>query len=273
MEKITDWAALWRELAGGRYWLHSDPNEKARDRWQKRARVFDANVKTKRSRPDAIRDFLASQIDPDMTVLDIGAGTGQWTLFLARRVRRVTALDPSPSMLEVLRENVAAEGVDNVDIVEGSWPEASVDPHDVALCSHAMYSCADLPLFIRRMLEVTRKACYLLIRVPAFDGVMGEVAQYLWGQPHDSANFVIAYNILLQMGIYANVLVDASFRPWISADIGEALADLKRRFRLGESTEHDEHLTEVLRRKLVLRDGQYVWPDGMRSALVYWRVD
>jgi len=272
MEKITDWATLWRELAGARCWHQQDSGEKAHDRWQKRARAFDANVKTKRSRPDAIRDFLASQVDPSMTVLDIGAGTGQWTLFLARRVRRVTALDPSPSMLEVLRENVATEGVDNVDIVEGEWPEANVAQHDVAICAHAMYSCTDLPLFVRRMLQVTRKACYLLIRVPAFDGVMSEVAQYLWGQPYDSVNFVIAYNVLLQMGIYANVLVDTNFRPWISADIGEALIDLKRRFRLGESTEHDEYLTEVLRRKLVLRDGQYVWPDGMRSALVYWRV-
>ena len=47
---------------------------------------------------------MLSQIDGDTTVLDIGAGTGSWTILLARQARQVTAVDPSPGMLEVLRE-------------------------------------------------------------------------------------------------------------------------------------------------------------------------
>lgn len=275
MGREDDWAALWHQLASRPHWQHPEVDSAGRrqDPWARRARDFDENVRKKWTGPDPIRDFVGSQVDHDTTVLDIGAGTGRWAIFLARRVRQVTAMDPSPAMLKVLRENLATEGVDNVDVVQGAWPDAEVGAHDVTLCSHAMYSSPDLPRFVRRMIEVTRRTCYLLIRVPAHQGVMREVAQRLWGQPHDSANFVIGYNVLLEMGIYANVLVDPGFRPWTSPDLDSALKDLKGRFGLAETTEHDDYLRQLLQDRLTWRDNEYVWPDGMRSALVYWNVD
>jgi hypothetical protein len=175
-------------------------------------------------------------------------------------------------MLTVLRENLANERLANVEVVEGAWPDADVAPHDLTLCSHAMYSIDDLPRFVQRQIEVTRRTCYMIFRVPAYDGVMREVAQYLWGQPHDSPNFIVGYNVLLQMGIYASVLIDDSHRPWTSPDLDKAMVDLKHRFGLDDIAEHDEYLRNVLRRRLTPRDGEHAWPDGMRSALVYWNV-
>ena len=52
----------------------------------------------------------------------------------------------------------------------------------------------------------------------------------------------------------------------------EALSDVKRRFGLGDSAEHDICLRDVLSRRLAFRDGRYVWPREVRSALVYWDV-
>src|SRR5512133_3709761 len=138
MEKVTDWAALWRELVlgsggnGSREGARVDSEEV----WKRKSRSLDAHAKRKATGPDPIRDFVLSRVDSDTTVLDIGAGTGKWAVPLAPRVRHVTALDPSPSMLAVLRENVAEEGLENVRIVRGSWPETEAEPHDVTICSH-----------------------------------------------------------------------------------------------------------------------------------------
>jgi hypothetical protein len=50
------------------------------------------------------------------------------------------------------------------------------------------------------------------------------------------------------------------------------LAKLKRSFGLNDSTEHDEYLRDLLRRRLARKDDEVVWPPEVRSALVYWQV-
>jgi hypothetical protein len=41
---------------------------------------------------------------------------------------------------------------------------------------------------------------------------------------------------------------------------------------LGDDATHDEVIRETLARRLTLRDGEYYWPDGMRSALAWWKA-
>ncbi len=164
-------------------------------------------------------------------------------------------------------------GLTNVDVVQGAWPAAEVPAHDFSLCSHGMYSSPDLPAFVERMEQVTRRTCFLVLRAPSAHGVMAEAARRAWGHPYDSPNFQVAYNVLLQMGIRANVLFEqtGSWDPWTSASLDDALADVKRRLRL-QTTEHDAFLADLLRRRLTEENGRLVWPRDTRSALVYWQA-
>lgn len=54
-------------------------------------------------------------------VVDLGAGTGQFTLAAAPVCSRVVAVDVSPVMIERLRAKAAASQVDNVEIVEAGF--------------------------------------------------------------------------------------------------------------------------------------------------------
>jgi precorrin-6B methylase 2 len=276
MEKITDWSSLWRELVevNLRTRKRDAGFERAGDVWRAKARKFDEEVKRRWAKPDSSRAFILSQLDADSTVLDIGAGTGAWSALLARRAKHVTAVEPSSAMAEVMRENLTADGITNVAIVQGAWPDVLVEPHDFSLCSHAMYGCPDLTAFVARMVACTRRMCFLILRAPTLDGVRAEAAQHIWGHPLDSPNFTIAYNILLQMGIYANVLMEDTglWETRASASLQDALSDMQRHFGLKGNSEHDEYLMELLRRRLTWHAsrGQYVWPPEIRSALVYW---
>jgi ubiquinone/menaquinone biosynthesis C-methylase UbiE len=63
----------------------------------------------------------AAGIEAGTTVIDVGAGTGFWTIPLSRRVGisgTVIATDVEPIMIEELRELVKAEGIENVSVVE-----------------------------------------------------------------------------------------------------------------------------------------------------------
>jgi precorrin-6B methylase 2 len=274
MQKAIDWVHLWRDLATVHQGKHTaKPDE---DAWRDKARSFDQKTKLRWVQPDSSRDMLLAQVQahPGSTVLDIGAGTGAWTVLLARHARHVTALEPSTAMIELLRENLAAEGLTNVDIVQQTWPEASVPPHDFSLCAHAMYGCAELPGFVRAMQAATRRTCYLVLRVPVMDSLMARASQHIWGHPYDSTNFHVAYNLLLQIGLFPNVLMENTglWDAWFNDTLEGALSDIKRRFGLQDSSAYDGYLQDLLSSELKFEDGHYVWPRGIRSALVYWDV-
>lgn len=271
---LTDWAHLWRELVEG----HEAERRKSAngqdiegDFWQDKAAEYDATLKRRWAEADPLKGLIASRISPDTTVLDIGAGTGRWAISLARRARRVTAVEPSPAMRKVLAQNLVDEGIDNVDIVQGWWPDVDVGPHDISLCSHAMYGCPDLPAFVTRMDEVARHECFLAIKALAPEGLMAEACTHVWGHPHDAPHFVVAYNVLLEIGLCPNVLVDPTpWEPWTSPTLEDALVKMKRRLRVSDTTEHDEHLLGLLQRDLTLRCDMFHWPKAVRSVLVYW---
>lgn len=275
MEPVTDWLALWRELVevqNTRRRGRAGPRQ--RDVWHDRAAEYDAAVARRWAEPDSSRRFVVAELArwPGSSVLDIGAGTGSWTVMMAPAASAVTAIDPSPAMLDRLRSRVAEAGLSNVTVIEGAWPEVEVPPHDLVFCSHAMYGSPDLARFVGQMEAVARRRCILLIRALAPDSAMAEAARHVWGQPYDSPCFQVVYNGLLQLGILANVLVEDSrpWDPWVHESLAEAFDEIKRRLGLAERSEHDEFLRDLLERRLTEVEGRVVWPAGVRSALIYW---
>lgn len=273
MEQITDWAKLWKELAeiNNRRHERSGPSG-SHSRWHKRAEAFHNGVVERWAKPDSSRALVLSYLTPDSSLLDIGAGSGAWAILAARKAQLVTALEPDADMLAVMNANIAGESIENIHVIKGAWPETTVEVHDYSLCSHAMYGVFDLPAFIRKMEAVTRKMCFFLIRQPSLDGIMANAARMVWGHPFDSPNFIVAYNTLFQMGIYANALYEDSgyWKPWAHDSLEDALAEIKLRLDL-KTDEFDARLHDLLARRLTFVDGKVVWPPSNRSVLVYWK--
>lgn len=72
------------------------------------------------------------------SVLDLGAGAGYFTIPAAQLTKaKVYALDVENRMLEVLRERVDAEGLKNVELVEGAIEEI---PLQDGLADHVIAS-------------------------------------------------------------------------------------------------------------------------------------
>lgn len=76
MEKVTDWAALWRQLAETRYWRGYNRPEawEQVDASRHRAREYDARIQHRWSQPDSTRDWILCRVDGETTDLDLGAG-------------------------------------------------------------------------------------------------------------------------------------------------------------------------------------------------------
>jgi precorrin-6B methylase 2 len=277
MQRITDWLALWEQLADlqSRWWQDTHRRKKGADAWKDRARKFNEKVKKRWSTPDSSRNFMIKTLQgtPGATLIDIGAGTGAWTVLLATYAAGITAVEPSAAMGEVLLENILAAGIENVTQNTGQWPDLDIAPHDFSFASHSMYGCRDFKAFVEKMIAVTRRRCFLLIRAPLADSIMAQASLRILGQPYDSPNFQVAFNALLQMGLLPNVLMESElWHPWRHDTLAEALTEVKTRLLVQDSTAHDEFLSALLAGRLKRKAGQYVWPRETRSALVYWDV-
>jgi ubiquinone/menaquinone biosynthesis C-methylase UbiE len=91
------------------------------------------------------------------TVLDIGCGSGPYVVeALNRGASKVTALDPAPNMLALVRERLArAQGGERCSLVEGSFPGVDVEPHDYVIVMGVMDYVEDAAAFLRALRGVT----------------------------------------------------------------------------------------------------------------------
>lgn len=104
-----------------------------------------------------------------------------------------------------------------------------------------------------------------------------ETVQRRWEKPDSSRdpNFQVAYNALMQLGIFANVLLEDTglWDPWEHDSLDEALNEVKIRFDLVDDPTRDAFLRDLIARHLTRQDDHVVWSRGTRSALVYWDVE
>ena len=92
--------------------------------------------------------ILAPKLAGCRTLCDAGCGLGYLSLALAPYVRRVTAADRSEAALDVLRQNCAARGIRNIEILSGE-----LQPVPLAAPYDAMVFC-----FFGRMEEIAAVA-------------------------------------------------------------------------------------------------------------------
>ncbi|WP_107698412.1 class I SAM-dependent methyltransferase [Campylobacter concisus] len=69
-------------------------------------------------------------------ILDIGCGTGVWTIFLSKTAKNITGIDSSKNMIEILNEDAKRFGVTNLTSEVCSWREFKpAKRFDIAICT------------------------------------------------------------------------------------------------------------------------------------------
>lgn len=264
MEEI-DWEEIWN-----RQWRLIPSKGDGADYWDRKAPHLNDTVDSDRA--DTYVSELLKRLDlsPDSSVLDVGCGTGALTIEVARRVRRVTALDVSPVMLRYLRRNALAAGVDNIVTLKRDWLQAKIghdfEQHDVVLASRCL-PLGDLRAALIQMDRASRRRC--LLTWPACgDDYQARVAAILGTEYHHSPSYIIIYNLLHSMGIYADVeIFDISATHRFSS-LDEAVADVVRDASIDRGIA--ERLEAFVRSKFDFSDGLFCREITSRWALISW---
>ena len=269
MIRAIDWNKRWMEA------MENSSLRKCRENmtafWNRRARRYNEAVKRNNRSMEMISKL---DIDPAYSVLDIGAGPGTLTIPLAKRVKHVTVVEPSSGMLVYLKENARSEGLKNITCINKRWedivPGVDLDEHDLVIASYSL-AMLDMKEALSKMNRVARRSVYL------FDFAGGRMKGYseLWPRLYGEEfrakpDYIYLYNILYEMGIYANVEISKTEFKERFSSLNEAIEEWKE--NLGVSTpEAEEVIRTYLSANLVEEDGAFYLKNEIKSAMIWWK--
>jgi ubiquinone/menaquinone biosynthesis C-methylase UbiE len=200
---------------------------------------------------DGERRASALVIDPSWSVLDIGAGPGTQALPLAKRAKRVTAVEPSLAMVKRLERHIVEERLSNVRILPRKWEDLSpedVGEHDVVIASYSL-AFLDIREALLKMDRLAKRRVYLywFAGIPSWERIRMDLYPRIYGREHVlSPMSDVLYNLLYSLGIYADVQVQEKTEfPIAYNSIAEGISDLRRALGLN-TQEHNGMIRDYL---------------------------
>ena len=107
---------------------------------------------------------LATYVDPDDVITDVGGGAGQVSLPLALHCRQVINVDPSPGMLREFDESAKEAGITNVRSVLSDWLDSEDMPGDLAVARNVTYFVARIMPFVEKMVSAARRRVIIVVQ-------------------------------------------------------------------------------------------------------------
>ena len=229
------------------------------------------------SRDDAYGDdtvkALLTMIRQTDTVLDVGAGAGRLAVPIAEHCAHVTAVEPSPAMAERMAGQAEAWGVSNLSIVEARWEDADVEPADVVVCSHVLYTVQDIEGFIQKLDRHARRE----VAVVLFEETAMSNYFEFWPAVHGEERVKLPSlpelkSLLTEMGIVftATPLQEWESRPFKDRQTG--VEETMARLFVGPDSEKAPVVEHAVESAVVAVDGgfRFRWARPHRPWLVRW---
>ncbi|MEP7361219.1 MAG: class I SAM-dependent methyltransferase [Chloroflexota bacterium] len=220
---------------------------------------------------DATLNSLVALVQPDDVWLDVGAGGGRYALPLALRVRQVVTIDPSASMLGALREDAAANGISNVETIDGRWPMADPPAGDVALMAHVGYDIEQIGQFVDQLESQASRLCVAVMG----ESSMQTSATLFWEQIHGEPRVRLPalpefLTLLTARGRLAEITLTDRVPPSF-ATLDEAHAMARRQLWLKEGSAKDQKLRRLVLETAMERDGRYAFDwSPTKIGIVSW---
>jgi hypothetical protein len=268
------WREQWRQLKLAHCAVPNYGN--ARQFWANRKMIDTVYMKgrKKHGKTDDAR-LRGMNIPGGSSVLDIGGGPGTYAVPLAVRGCRVTVVEPSPVMREALTENMRENRVQDIRVIPKRWEDATIQelcgPFDVVIASYSL-TMMDIGKALAKMQACCAGTIHLFwfLTPPAWVQVNKDLWPLLHGGEFPGEPMADwLWQVLCEMGIYANIQVEVKFPPPVYETVDDAVKEFSRRLNCSTPA-HEETVRNYF--QSVLEQGEQGLVLGVETlgAHIWW---
>jgi 2-polyprenyl-3-methyl-5-hydroxy-6-metoxy-1,4-benzoquinol methylase len=157
---------------------------------------------------DANLEVIASYVEPQDVLIDVGGGAGRICLPMALRCREGIVVDVSQAMHEAFQACAAAAGITNVRFVRADWLSAGEMHGDIAVAASVTYFVRDIVAFIRKMEAAVRRRVLITVRSVPGPTLRAPLFRLVYGEEQlPSPGYRELLAVVWEMGILPDVRV------------------------------------------------------------------
>lgn len=277
MENLEYWKKEWGKV-GKEYILNKNTEDKNIKVWDESSKNYDETVCNNRVK-DVIKNLkLKGYINENSEVLDIGCGTGSYSIELSKICKKVYALDYSDCMLNVLKEKIKSNNIDNIEIIKANW-------NDINLNKENMYKKFDLvisslnpgcynPDSLLKINEASNKSCcYIGTDGKSKDDVLEKADKFILGKRLDFcgvSDIIYPFNILYFSGYRPSIFYTGTTWKYKMSYEG-SVNKLKNRYKeYLDKHETIDKIKEFVNREI--KDGTFYHESKVTLGVITWEV-
>ncbi|MCX8034400.1 MAG: class I SAM-dependent methyltransferase [Thermodesulfovibrio sp.] len=210
----------------------------------------------------------------DKYILEIGSGTGVYTLPIAKEAKKVVAVDPSDEMLKILKEQTMIYDVVNIETYKNFWHEIDIDrtgfrkKFDIVLS--AMTPAIKTLEDIIKMENCSKKWCiYIGWGRKRENTIKSEIFKFHGVDLKPPSGVLMIQNILNEKGRKPHIEFYETSWQW-KGSIEEALDDISGFLELQNIKPNKEKILEILNKHFP--DGKVVHTTYAEHGILIWEV-
>lgn len=132
------------------------------------ATIYDKRLPKVRNVQEETKEILRLlNLQPDQTVLELGAGTGEFTIVAAEHCSKVLAVDLSLGMLKIAEMKANSKGLKNIEFIQGGFLtyEHNREPLDVVVSQLSLHYVPDFwkQIALIRLSKIMKAKAKLLL--------------------------------------------------------------------------------------------------------------
>lgn len=256
----------------------SDPSA-SKILWDNRAREF--NKHRHNERVNQIVDFLISRqtLDKNAEVLDIGCGTGKYSLEFAKRAKKVVGLDISTNMIEFAEKNALKENLTNTEFMVLPWEDADIEAlgwkKKFKLVAAIMTPAINSRTCLDKMIEACDGYCIMSGHLDKREKVKDEIEKNVLDREPSTIdygrNIYCSFNVLWQYGIYPELTyydMKSEKVRTVEEAFGYYCSQLQRKYEINEEEKLD--IKEYLNK--ISQNGQVKDIFESKTAWLFWKI-
>lgn len=254
-------------------------------KWDKKRSDWYCRAVEKSNYPGKAVTSLTTLLRKCTSVIDIGAGCGALSVPIARKVKKVTAIEPSKWMFELLLKRSKKAGIKNIRAYNTGWKgnmfqgglHSTIKSHDMVICANLPHNLVCNRGFLEYITKISSKYIVFIQSAGRWNRFYYEdlYPKLLKKRYKREADYIETYFFLHKQGIFANIKMFDYYFDQPFDDFNDALDFWKHRLKLKLTSKKEKILADFLNKKLVPlgRAGALTAPFGLRkAALIWWKT-